>query len=134
MTMQPAAVMQVDAPLWATGYLRAFLAERDEPFAGNVWVGKNRPTTNLPRMVSIVRDGGSVRGLIDNPRLRVRVWADKDQEASDLARLVVAAFKVSPGSGPVLSVSSVFGPSPVADSSQPQYLVNVELRLRCLPL
>lgn len=134
MTMQPAEVIPVDAELWATGYLRAFLLGRPETYAAGVWVGKIRPTENRPHMVAVRRDGGPVNGLIDNPRLTFRVWADKDQEASDLARLVVAAVKRSPGNGPVLSVTNVFGPSPIPDSSQPQYLVNTELRLRCQPL
>ncbi len=134
MTMQPASVYPPDAILWATGYLRAFLAGRSEPFASGVSVVKDKPADNRPRIVSVVRDGGPIQGLIDNPRLRIRVWADKDQEASDLARLIVGAIKVSPGDGPVLSVTNVFGPSPIADSSQPQYLVNAELRLRCLSI
>jgi hypothetical protein len=128
------AVVPPDAELWATGYVRAFLAGRDEPYAAGVSVGKSKPTDNRSRIVAVRRDGGEVRGNIDNPRLAFRVWATKDQEASDLARLLVAAIKASPGSGPGLSVVNVFGPSPIPDSSQPQYLVNAELRLRCTPL
>ncbi len=130
------AVVPPDAELWATGYLRAWLLERPEPYADGVKVGKVKPPVNSPRMVAVRRDGGLVAGLVDNPRLAVRVWADGDQEASDLARLLVAAIKMAPGNGPVLSVVSIFGPSPIPDSSQPQYLVNAELRLRCsaLPL
>jgi hypothetical protein len=127
-------VVPPDAELWATGYVRTFLQGRDEPYATDVTVGKVKPTTNVPRMVTIRRDGGLVDGVVDNPRLTIRVWADKDQEASDLARLLVAAIKACPGNGPALAVTNVFGPSPIPDSSQPQYLVNAELRLRCTPL
>lgn len=134
MSLQPLPVVPPDTELWATAYLRDFLAGRGEPYAAGVKVGKVKPATNFPRIVAVRRDGGEVVGVVDNPRLAIRVWADKDQEASDLARLLVAAIKAAPGHGPVLSVVSVFGPSPIPDSSQSQYLVNAELRLRCEPL
>lgn len=134
MTLQPAPVMPVDAELWLTGYLRTWLAGRSEPFAAGVYISNDKPATNRPRMIAVRRDGGPIVGVLDNPRLAVRVWADREQEASDLARLVVGALKVSPGNGPCVGVTSVFGPSPIPDSSQPQRLVNCELVLRCVLL
>lgn len=134
MTLQPAVVIPPDAELWATGYVRSFLAGRPEAEAQNVYVSNRKPTANQPRIVTVRRDGGPVTGLIDNPRLTFRVWADKEREAADLARLLVAAIKASPGNGPVVSVTNVFGPSPIPEAGQPQYLVNAELKLRCAPL
>lgn len=134
MTMQPAAVIPADAELWATGYLRTFLAGRSEPYAGGVWVSKDKPATNKPRIVAVRRDGGPVIGVLDHPRLTFRIWADSDDDASDLARLVVGAIKVSPGHGPALAVTNLLGPSPIPDSSQAQYMVNAELVLRCAVL
>lgn len=125
------AVIPPDAELWWAGYLRAFLTARPESYAAGVWVGKNKPTDNKPRIVAVRRDGGAVEGVVDNPRLAFRVWATKDQEASDLARLLVAAIKAAQGQGLVIGIVNVFGPSPIPDSSQPQYLVNAEVRHRC---
>jgi hypothetical protein len=135
-TLQPAAVEPYDVDLWLTGYLRTWLAARPEDYAvmpeGSI--SNKKPATNMARMIVVERDGGPIVGVFDNPRVRIRVWADKAREASDLARLVVGALKVSPGNGPCVSVTSVFGPSPIPDSSQPQRLVNAELRLRCTVL
>lgn len=134
MTMQPAAVVPADAELWATGYLRTFLASRAEAYAASVWVGRDKPPTNKPRTIAVRRDGGPIVGVLDHPRLTFRIWADGDDDASDLARLVAGAIKVSPGHGPVLAVTNIFGPSPIPDSSQAQYMVNAELVLRCAVL
>jgi hypothetical protein len=134
MTLQPAAVMPADAELWGTGYLRTFLAGRAEPYASGVWVGRTKPTENKPRIVAVRRDGGPITGIFDNPRLTIRVWANSDDDAADLARLIVGAISVSPGHGPVVAVTNLFGPSPIPDSSQAQYMVNAELKLRCAVL
>jgi len=134
MTFQPMPVIPPDAELWWTGYLRAFLVGRDETYAANVSVGKTKPNDNRPRIVAVRRDGGAIEGVVDNPRLAFRVWATKDQEASDLARLIVGAIRAAQGQGPVVGIVNVFGPSPIPDSSQPQYLVNAEVRHRCTAL
>lgn len=134
MTLQPAIVIPPDAELWGTGYVRAFLAGRPEPEAQSVYVSNRKPTANQPRIVAVRRDGGPVVGIFDFPRLAFRVWADKEREAADLARLLVAAIKASPGNGPVVVVVNVFGPSPIPEPGQPQYLVNAELKMRCADL
>ena len=134
MTLQPAAVIPPDVELWATGYLRAFLAGRTETYAAGVYVSNTKPTTNRPRTVVVRRDGGPVRGVFDLPRIAVRVWADVEREAADLARLVVGALKTAPNNGPCVATLAVFGPSPVPDESQFQRLVNAELMLRCTDL
>lgn len=133
MTMQPAGIIPPDVELWATGYLRTFLAGRLEPYAAGVRVD-NKKVGNTARQVAVRRDGGPVRGVFDYPRISVRVWAEKEQEASDLARLIVAALKVAPGNGPVVAVPAVFGPSPIPDSAQSQRLINAELQMRCTDL
>lgn len=131
MTLQPVGVIPPDSELWGTGYVRAFLADRSEPYAAGVSVVRTKPTTNRPRLVQVRRDGGPLIGVFDHPRLTIRVFADVDQEASDLARLVMGAFKVAPGNGPVVSLTSLSGPSPVPDSSQAQYVIDAELMMRC---
>lgn len=130
MTFQPAAVIFPDVELWATGYLRTALAARPEAYAADVWVSNKKPATNQPRTVVVRRDGGPQNGVLDNPRLTVRVWATKEQDASDLARLVQALLVVSPGSGPVVAADVLSGPQGIPDDSQPQKLLSVELTVR----
>lgn len=134
MTLQPAGVVAPDAELWATAALRSALAARSETYAAGVFVGNEKPTTNRARTVVVRRDGGSQVGLFDYPRLTVRVWADVEQEASDLARLVQALFLNAAGDGVCVAVTSLGGPSGVPDDSQFQKVLTVEARLRCTPL
>lgn len=135
MTLQPVAVIAPDAELWATGALRAFLATRTETYAQGVYVSNVKPPTNRPRTVVVRRDGGLQRGAFDYPRLGVRVWADIEREGSDLARLVQAFFLSSAaGDGVCINVTSLSGPSPIAEAGQFQKYLTVEAQLRCVPL
>lgn len=130
MTMQPASVLFPDIELWATGYLRTALAAREEPYAANVWVDNKKPSTNKARIVAVRRDGGAQVGLRDFPRLTVRVWADKEQDASDLSRLVCALMVNARGSGHVANVGVIAGPMGVPDSAQPQKFMTFEVTTR----
>lgn len=130
MSFQPSAAIFPDAELWATGYLRGALAARTEPYAANVGVANDKSKTTQVRKVVVRRDGGPQRGLFDFPRLAVRVWADVEQEASDLARLVQALLVVSPGNGPVVRAVILSGPQGIPDDSQPQKYLSVELQIR----
>lgn len=130
MSWQPAAVIFPDIELWATAYLRAALGDRDEPFASNVYVSNAKPSQNKPRIVAVRRDGGPQRGLFDFPRLTVRVWADKERDASDLARLVQALLVNAPGNGPVVAAEVLSGPQGIPDDSQPQKVLSVEFQTR----
>lgn len=134
MTLQPAAVIFPDVELWATGYLRTALAARSEPYAAGVGVANDKSKTTAEKKVVVRRDGGPQRGLFDFPRLTVRVWADKEQDASDLARLVQALLVVSPGNGPVVKASVLSGPQGIPDASQPQKYLAVELQTRGVDL
>lgn len=134
MTLQPLALIPPDAELWGTGYLRTALAARLETYAQGVYVSNTKPTTNRPRTVVIRRDGGLQRGAFDYPRLAVRVWADVEREASDLARLVQAILLGAPGDGPCVRVTSLSGPSPIAEAGQFQKYLTVEAQMRCAPL
>lgn len=134
MTLQPAEVIAPDAELWATGMLRAALADRPESWASDVYVGNEKPTTNRPRCVVIRRDGGRKTGVFDYPRFGVRVFADVEQEAADLARLVIALFFVAPGDGVCVATSNFLGPNGVPDASQFQKYFTFEAQLRCPPI
>ena len=130
MTWQPAAVQFEDEVLLVCDYLRSALAARTEPYAAGVYVGNEKPSTNRARAVVVRRDGGPQQGLFDTARLTVRVWADHEQDAADLARLVRALLVVSPGTGPIVGALSPQGPMGVPDASQPQKFLTVELKLR----
>lgn len=126
---QPAAVLHVDAELWATGFLRTALAARTEPYAASVRVSNAKGGT-AGRQVVVRRDGGPQDGLFDVPRLTVRVWAPTEQEAGDLARLCRALLVGSPGSGPVVAAVSFTGPQGVPDNAGPQKFFTVDLTMR----
>lgn len=134
MTLQPTHLVAPDAELWATGRLRELLADRDEPYAQDVHVDNKKPSSNKPRTVVVRRDGGPQRGVFDYPRLGVRVWADVEQQANDLARLVQALFLTTPGDGVCVRITSLSGPSPIEDTSQFQKYLTLEAQLRCVSL
>jgi hypothetical protein len=132
-TLQPAEQVAPDVELILTGYLRAALGARPEPYAAGVRVS-NAKVGNTARQVVIRRDGGAQRGVFDFPRLGVRVWADVEQEASDLARLVQALLLDAAGSNGIVRATSLSGPSGVPDEAQPQKYLTVELTIRCTDL
>jgi hypothetical protein len=122
-----------DVELWATGYLRTALVARPESYAvarvDNAKASeKVRPYP--ARQVVVRRDGGPQDGLFDNARLTVRVWADDEQDAADLARLVRALLMVAPGNGPVVRVESSTGPQGVPGDSQPQKFFTADVQTR----
>lgn len=127
--LQPVAVLHPDAELWATGYLRAALAARTEPYATSVRVSNEKKAT-AGRQVVVRRDGGPQDGLFDLPRLTVRVWAGTEQEAGDLARLCRSLLVASPGNGPVVGATSSTGPQGVPDAAGPQKFFTVDLKTR----
>lgn len=129
MSWQPPAVVHPDAELWATGYLRAALAARPEPYA-DASVANDKAKASKPRKVVVRRDGGRQEGLFDFPRLTVRVWALDGQEAADLSRLVRALLMVAPGSGPVVRVESTTGPQGIPDESGSQKFFTVDVKTR----
>lgn len=128
----PAAVVFPDIELWATGYIRTALAGRPESYALNVHVSNETPRSRRDRMVIVRRDGGPrLDEVREAARLAVRVWGRTEQEATDLARLVRALIWVAPDGNPVLRVTELSGPTPVADESkQPLRYMTFELTLR----
>ena len=123
MTMQPLAALPVDADLWWIVYLRGALVGRSEPYAQGVYFDRRVPTTRRDRMVIVRRDGGNVVGAFDRPRIALDVWAKTEQEATDLARLMVALAFDAPGTNGCVRVTHESGPNDVADpSGQPRRL------------
>lgn len=124
------AVIFPDVELWATGYLRAALAARTEPYAAAVYVGTAVPSTRRDRMVTVRRDGGPRLDVIrEAARLGVNVWGKTEQEVSDLARLVRALLWAAPDGKPVTKVTELSGPSPIPDV-QPRRFLTFELVVR----
>lgn len=129
MTLQPVEVIFPDAELWATGVIRAALAARSEPYVTGVKVSNTVPPTMPARQITIRRDGGSKVGVFDNPRFGVNIWAATDKDAADLARLVSALFRLTPGDGVCVFMQQTAGPVTIPDAKPRRYMTFVA-RLR----
>lgn len=125
MTLQPIGIVFPDVEAWACDYFRDALTARLEPVATGVHVDNTVPNPRADRMVIVRRDGGTSNGLRDQARLSVRCWAENDEDATDLARLIAALLWVAPDGDPVLMVRQQSGPTPVPDDSHQslRYLV-----------
>lgn len=121
-----------DVELWATGWCRTALASRGEDYARDVWVSNTVPDPRRDRMVIFRRDGGTRLDQVrDQPRLTIQIWGSSEQEATDLARLVLALLWAAPDGNPLCAVPTITGPSPVADESgQPLRLASADLVIR----
>lgn len=121
--MQPLAALPIDADLWWIVYLRGALVGRTEPYASGVYFDRRVPTERRDRMVIVRRDGGNVSGAFDRPRIALDVWAKTDQDATNLAGLIVALALEAPGTNGCVRVTHESGPNDVADpSGQPRRL------------
>lgn len=127
MTLQPIAALPIDADLWWIVYLRGALVGRPESYASGVYFDRRVPTTRRDRMVIVRRDGGSVRGAFDRPRVTFDVWAKSDQDATNLASLVTALAFDAPGTNGCVRVQHLSGPLDVTEpSGQPRRTVLIE--------
>lgn len=129
--MQRPSVLFPDVELEACGYLRTALAGRVEAYTDNVGVANDVSRTTKVRKVIVRRDGGPQNGLFDYPRLTIRVFADVEQEASDLARMVQALMVAAPGTGSVCGATVQSGPIGIPESgTQFQKSLTVEWMVR----
>lgn len=127
MTMQPVAAMPIDADLWWIVYLRGALVGRPESYAQGVKFDRKVPSPRADRMVIVRRDGGNVSGVFDRPRISFDVWAKTEQDATDLARLIVALAFEAAGVDGCVRVEHLGGPNSVADpSGQPRRQALIE--------
>lgn len=136
MPWQPATIVFPDIELELTERYRAALADRDIQID---WIGNTVPNPRRNRMLVIRRDGGTQTGVRDRPRVSLRVWAatGKDQEANDLAAMVMALAPSFTDGAPILAVPAEgrSGPWPVPDESgQPQRQMTIEFHTRGVPL
>lgn len=116
MTILPVVIFD-DIEAWTVGKLDAALAARDESYAQDVTVATEVPEERTARMVIVRRDGGGRGVVLEQPRLGVRVFAESEIEAGDLARLASALLWASPDGHPVSKVTITGGPYRVADPS-----------------
>jgi hypothetical protein len=135
MTLQPVAARPIDAELWWITYLKASLVGRVEPYASGVYFDRRVPTTRRDRMVIVRRDGGFVRGLFDLSRVSLDVWAKTEQDATNLAALIVGLALGAPLDSDAVSVTHISGPNDVADpSGQPRRQSLIEAKHRAAVL
>lgn len=132
MPWQPAAIIYPDVELLLCDYLRTRLAARPEPYAAGVYVGITIPGTRRDRMVIPRRDGGTEGEMRDQARLSFQIFAKSEQDANDLARLVLALLRAMPATVPaVIHVSVQSGPTVIPDESgQPMRYVVAEVHTR----
>lgn len=124
---QPVAALPIDADLWWIVYLRGALVGRTEPYAQGVKFDRVVPATRPDRFVVVRRDGGNVSGVFDRPRVALDVWAKTEQDATNLAALIVALALEAPGTSSCVRVRHMSGPNSVADpSGQPRRLALIE--------
>lgn len=114
MPWQPAPLIFPDVELVLTASVRNLLALSGEV---GVFVSNRIPSARRERMVIFNRDGGAHDGVTDRARVRCRVWDTTDQEASDLARAVVALMPRLVDGSPVTRVEHISGPLEVPDES-----------------
>ncbi len=136
MTWQPAAVVYPDIELELTGRYRTALAARAESYAQSVYVSNSVPTTRRDRMVIVRRDGGLQGEMRDRPRVTIRVFARTEQDATNLAALVMALAPSFADGDPIVAVPTLgrSGPFPVADGSgQPLRSMSIEFHTRGVP-
>jgi hypothetical protein len=127
MTMQPVAALPIDAELWWIVYLRGALFGRLETYASGVKLDRRVPSVRPDRLVVVRRDGGNVTGVFDRPRVALDVWAKTEEDATNLARLMIALALRAPGVNGCLRVEHLSGPNDVADpSGQPRRIALIE--------
>lgn len=130
MTWQPAAVLYPDVEQVVCESLRSLIDAHDS--GDTVWVGRTLPKKRPTRAVQVVRDGGNSANLRDTARIRVLVWDREDEDANDLARLIVALTPLLVG-GSVLRTEHLSGPYEIPDATPKRYLL-FEIHFRGTPL
>lgn len=114
----PLPVILPDIESVLTGYLRAALAARPEPYAAGVHVSRTLPSVRPDRAVVIRDDGGGRPGDVrGNCQVGINVWGSDPAEAMDLGNLASALLVASVGHGPIRRASAT-RPMRLADESE----------------
>lgn len=130
MPWQPTTIVFPDVELWAANFLRTALPAHG--YTGTDAVRVSTAYTGQRLEVTVRRDGGPVNGERESARLGVNVYAktDTDQAVSDLARVVSALLRGAATGEPVLRVSQMLGPSPIADAAARRRFMTFEIDVR----
>ena len=127
MPWQTSTVLYPDAELLMTEKTRAL-------FPG-VFVSNAVPNPRRDQMLIWNRDGGSSANLRDRARMRCRVWARRPQDATDLARQLVARLPGLVNGDPIVHLEHLSGPYDLPDESgQAQRYLLFEIHTRGVPL
>lgn len=119
MSFSKPAVVFTDVEAWAIAYLAADLAAT---------VSNRTPETFTGELVTVRDDGGPRDAVTKTSSIAVSVWANTEEDASDLVRRVVALLESSAGDGPIVAHASTFGPSRVPEESgTPHWFATVDL-------
>lgn len=98
-------IVEPDVELVTIGIIRGFLSSRLEDYAQDVKVDRRTPKEIPPRMVTVRDDGGPRIDIARwQPRVGINVYADTDQNAADLARLVAAGLWAAADGDPIRKV------------------------------
>lgn len=123
-------VQMPDLELWGTGWIRAALRGRDEPYAGDVYVDHRVPNPLRSRMAIVRCDGGRrVDMLHEQAVLAVNVYAPTEAEAGALASLLEGLLLGVRAVSPVEYTSSQSRPMRVPDTT-PRRFFSVEMVVR----
>lgn len=116
-------------------FMRAELAlYADEPFVGQVYVGRRVPDPRRDRMIIFANRGGfKVNPVWLRSTVDMSVWGKDDPGADDLAQLA-AAIMASANDSLIESAEVITYPQDVADASgQPLRFVRLSVTHRALP-
>lgn len=121
-------VMFTDIEAWAVGYLDTALTASSEPYADGAEVSNRTPDEMPARMVTVRDDGGPRSAVTKVASLAVNVWAETEEDASDLIRLVVALLESATADGPIVGHQATSGPARVPEESGvPHWFASVDL-------
>lgn len=123
-------IQMPDTELWATGWIRGALAGRPEEYAAGVYVDHRTPDPLKPRMAIVRGDGGTrVDFLHEQTLLAVNVYAQSEQLADSLARLLEGLLLSVRAEDPVAYITSQSRPVRIDDAAPRRYFV-VEVTMR----
>lgn len=100
-------------------------------------VGPRVPDPRPAKFVRVVRTGGARLNVVaDDPQITVESWAERDEDAHDLAQHCRAVLHAMPGTSvdgvAVYRVAEAAGPAnlPDPESAQPRYVQTFTVALR----
>lgn len=104
-----------DLELVLPALIRAYLS----PDWPDVYVGRTRPDTPRPCVVTVQRSGGVSRSVVlDEVRVAVNVYAATDVDANRLAEAVRGYLESLSGTRPFVRVVAT-GPTPITGTAEP---------------